>query len=37
MKKILGDQMGAGLRAEWKALWRESNTVPEAGIHWTNK
>ena len=34
---LAGDQMGAGLRAERKALWRESDTVPEAGIHRTNK
>ena len=26
-----GDRMGAGIYAERKALWRESDTVPEAG------
>jgi len=30
--KETGDRMGAGLCAERKALWRDSDTVPEAVI-----
>jgi len=29
--KKTGDRKRAGLRVERKALWRESDTVPEAG------
>ncbi len=30
--KKTGDRRGAGLYGERKALWRESDTVPEAGM-----
>ena len=30
--KETGDRTGAGLCADWKALWRESDTVPGAGM-----
>ena len=32
MVKKTGDRRGAGLYGERKALWRECDTVPEAGM-----